>query len=120
MAIKERLIEFMKYKDISVRKFCRTIGVSETYVNSMRNSMQPDKLRVLRETYPELSIRWMMTGEGEMLNKEGEMTQSERTKLINAGADVFKDMLIASTNSATLPKCMYKKQYCETSMLVYF
>lgn len=34
MTVKERLTEYIHSKQISTREFCRTIGVSETYVNS--------------------------------------------------------------------------------------
>lgn len=47
MAVKERLIEYIKFKGMSTREFCRSIGVSETYVNSMRSSIQPDKIKII-------------------------------------------------------------------------
>ena len=67
MSVKERLREFIKYKEISERQFCRKIGVSGSYVNSMRTSIQPDKLKSISEQYPELNPIWLITGEGEML-----------------------------------------------------
>lgn len=67
MAVKERLREFIKYKRISEREFCRQIGVSTSYVNSIRTSIQPDKMKSIGEVFPELDPMWLITGEGEML-----------------------------------------------------
>lgn len=95
MAVKERLIEFIKYKKISIREFCRTIGVSETYVSSMRTSIQPDKLISIVEHYPDINTIWLMTGVGEMVSKVSEMPTIDRANLVMLGAEVFKDKLIA-------------------------
>ncbi len=56
MGVKERLREFIKYKKISERAFCRQIGVSNSYVNSIRISIQPDKMKAITEEYPELIL----------------------------------------------------------------
>lgn len=69
MGVKERLREFIKYKKISERAFCNRIGgVSFSYVNSIRKSIQPDKLKRITDAFPDLNPIWLMTGDGEMLN----------------------------------------------------
>ena len=45
--VKDRLVEYLDYKDISKNKFAKTIGVSPAYVNSIRKSIQPDKISFL-------------------------------------------------------------------------
>lgn len=67
MSVKERLREFVKYKKISMRSFEESIGVSYGYVNSIRVSIQPDKITSIAIRYPELNAEWLLTGEGEML-----------------------------------------------------
>jgi transcriptional regulator with XRE-family HTH domain len=67
MCVKERVKEFIKYKGISERVFCSSIGVSFSYVNSIRKSIQPDKMKTITEVYPELNPVWLITGDGEML-----------------------------------------------------
>jgi transcriptional regulator with XRE-family HTH domain len=94
MTVKERLIEYIKYKQISTREFCRTINVSETYVNSMRSSIQPDKLVRIAYHYPDLNTTWLMTGEGEMLKANAILPPIERDELMAAGVEIFKDKLI--------------------------
>lgn len=69
MAVKERLRVYIKTLNISEREFCRRIGVSTSYVNSIRTSIQPDKMKSIGEQFPELNPMWLITGEGEMLQK---------------------------------------------------
>lgn len=54
---------------MSDRAFCEVIGVSSSYISSMRVSIQPDKLTSIAEQFPMLNIDWLLTGEGEMLRK---------------------------------------------------
>lgn len=65
--VKHRLVTYLDYKGVSKSEFGRTIGVSSAYVTSMRKSIQPDKLKAISESYPDLNTNWLLTGEGEML-----------------------------------------------------
>jgi hypothetical protein len=96
MLVKERLIQFIKYKGISKRAFCRSVGVSETYVSSMRSSIQPDKLQSIIAHFPELNPLWLMAGEGSMLRDISNqlMPPIERHELIDASSEVFKEKLL--------------------------
>lgn len=38
-----------------------------SYVNSIRTGIQPDKMKIIAEKYPELNLMWLLTGEGDML-----------------------------------------------------
>ena len=82
MAVKERLREFIKFKKISERSFCREIGVSTSYVNSIRTSIQPDKMKSITEKYPELNPMWLLTGE-----PEGGMLQNSNSNQINGNGN---------------------------------
>ena len=61
--VKERLILFLKYKEMSQAKFQESIGASNGFVNSIRQSIQPDKLERIAKCYPELNIAWLLIGE---------------------------------------------------------
>lgn len=65
--IKERLSAYLQYKGINKSEFGRIIGVSSSYISSMRKSIQPDKAEKIASSFPDLNIAWLMTGEGEML-----------------------------------------------------
>lgn len=69
MGVKERLREYVKTLNISEREFCRQIGVSSSYINNIRQSIQPDKMKAIGEKFPELNPMWLLTGDGEMLQR---------------------------------------------------
>lgn len=66
--MKQRITEYLKLKCISKLEFANAIGVSHSYLTSMRKGMQPDKLARIQQCYPDLNIEWLVTGRGEMLN----------------------------------------------------
>lgn len=68
--VKERLIRFMKYKSIGQSKFEKLVGLSNGYINQLRNSPSPQKIQMIIEKFPELNQSWLLTGEGEMLKQE--------------------------------------------------
>lgn len=68
-SVKERLKLFLKDLNIKGVDFCKSIGVSPGFIAGMRESIQPDKLKSIAILYPSLNIGWLMTGEGEMINR---------------------------------------------------
>jgi len=70
MSVKERIMAFVKSQRISNSEFCRTIGVSNAFISSMRVSLQPDKIESIALNYPQLNVDWLLTGEGQMLKSE--------------------------------------------------
>ena len=70
VTVKQRLIHFIKYKNISQRKFESIIGVSNGFINNISKSIGAEKMHRIESAYPELNTAWLLTGEGEMLNKE--------------------------------------------------
>lgn len=74
MSVKERIKQFIEYKNLSIRGFSEIIGVSSGYITSMRKSIQPDKLESIALHFPELNIQWLLTGDGVMLNTEQKST----------------------------------------------
>ena len=66
--VKDRLVAFLQKKGINKSEFGRTIGVSNAFVSSIRQSIHPDKIGKIAIAYPDLNIEWLLTGEGEMLS----------------------------------------------------
>lgn len=71
---------------MSDRAFCEVIGVSSSYISSMRVSIQPDKLTSIAEQFPMLNIDWLLTGEGEMLKTLGNQEIKIAGKVEEPGA----------------------------------
>lgn len=82
-SVKERLIAYLEYKGINKSEFGRIIGVSNAFITSMRKSIQPDKVKAIKENFTDLNIDWLLYDEGEMLkeslrNEVESITQQER------------------------------------------
>ncbi len=69
--IKDRLKQFIKSQGIRQVAFEKEIGLSNGYVNNIRQSIQPDKLERIVLKYPQLNSGWLMTGQGGMLHDSG-------------------------------------------------
>lgn len=65
--VKERLMMFLHYLNISQGKFEKALHLSNGYVNNIKQSITPQKLSIIAAAYPELNTGWLMTGDGEML-----------------------------------------------------
>lgn len=66
--VKERLIQFIDFKGLSKNKFEELCGLSKRYVSNISVSIQPDKVKKISTTFPELNTGWLLTGNGRMLN----------------------------------------------------
>jgi len=97
MSVKQRLISYLEYKNISKSEFGRTIGVSSAYVSSIRKSIDPDKIQSITLNYPDLNLDWLMTGEGEMIK-----SSKQSSLLINNGDVEFVPLLPISAQGGTL------------------
>ena len=67
MNVKERLKEYIKYKNLTVISFERSINRSNGYVSSISKSIQPETILAISEKYPDLSIEWLLIGKGRMI-----------------------------------------------------
>ena len=67
MGIKERLVEYLKIKNIKKVHFEKSINVSNGYVNNIVKNIPYEKLSIIKELYPDLNIDWLQFGEGEMI-----------------------------------------------------
>ena len=76
--VKERLEFFLKSKKISKTDFGKAVGVSNSFVSSMRKSLGPDKIQSIAQTYPDLNVEWLLTGEGEMLKIQSTKAPTEQ------------------------------------------
>lgn len=65
--VKERLMQFVKFKKLSQKRFEEAVGLSNGYLNSLRKSPTATKLQSIIETFPDLNQQWLLTGEGSML-----------------------------------------------------
>ena len=72
--VKERTIQFIKYKGISMKSFEELCGLSTGYVTSMRKGYGSEKLNNVLIAFPDLNREWLLYGEGEMLKSKDDQS----------------------------------------------
>ena len=88
--VKQRLISFLKFKNLSQAKFEKAIGVSNGFVNNISKGIGADKLQRILSIYPELNTDWLITGKGEMLNQDSPKAPAEDTSLLQQLVDSLR------------------------------
>lgn len=75
---KVRILQYLKYKDISIRKFSEKISISPSNFNekNMPSALSGDILSRILTTYEELNPDWLLLGKGEMLRSDAQKTVS--------------------------------------------
>lgn len=70
MEIKDRISEFIQYKNITIAEFERNVSLANGYIKKFKGSIGSDKLSNIISYYPDININWLITGEGSMLKSE--------------------------------------------------
>jgi hypothetical protein len=76
MSVKQRIKTYIKHKNLSLRGFSLSIGMSENYISSMKTSIQPDVIHKIAVQYTDLNTGWLLTGEGSMLKNGTELNET--------------------------------------------
>ena len=69
MTIVSRIRQIIEYKQVSERRFCIKIGVSNGFLSKVKD-IGSEKVKKIVDAYPEISTNWLITGKGDMLKKE--------------------------------------------------
>ena len=80
--MKERLLEFLRVREISNHAFERAAGLSDSTVYNLNKGLRSDKLAQIALAFPELNIRWLLTGEGEMLSELSHAVPNKTTPTV--------------------------------------
>ena len=72
MELKERITAVLSYAELSASAFAKKIGAKTTQaiydlISGKTKTLSPDILNKVVSCYPDLSIEWLVRGEGEML-----------------------------------------------------
>lgn len=68
METKERVMKLIDALGLAKSEFERNCGLSNGYVNSMKNTIGTKGLEKILSRYPQVSKSWLIFGEGEMFD----------------------------------------------------
>lgn len=68
--VKSRITQFVEHQKISRRQFLLSCGFSESYFHNMSRGLSYEAMDKIKDTYPDLSMPWLVLGEGSMLKSE--------------------------------------------------
>lgn len=73
--ILNRIKEYLDFKGISISAFEKSIGMSNaSFGKSLKNNgaIGTDKLENILNIYPDISVEWLITGNGEMIKDDSD------------------------------------------------
>lgn len=83
MSISQRIIKYMELKNLKAVSISNKTGLSEGRISNIlkgKNEPGGKALSTILNSYPEINARWLLTGEGEMLNKNSQIVNEETIK----------------------------------------
>ncbi len=110
MSVKQRLIEFAKSQEKSVRAFEIKCGLTVGYINAIRVSISPEKIQSIVLHYPQLNTAWLMTGEGNMVRDMADEKSDLKTVKFNTHLEV---RLVTTKARAGFSDSYYSDEYLE-------
>ena len=87
--IKQRLLDFIDHKKLSVNRFCTMCGFSSAYVRNIQKTISQRYLKIISKAFPDLNIYWLETGEGQMLNEVIPISVQNNTVGNNSQQTIF-------------------------------
>lgn len=86
MKVKERLLQFIKYKKLSNLAFEKACGLSNGYIRNFKGNLGEEKLANILTAFPELNRPWLLYGDGPMLvgQPEPKITAEEKPVMANS------------------------------------
>lgn len=94
-SVKQRLIEYLEYKDIGRNRFEEMAGISLGYITKLKKSPGSEILVRILTAAPDLNKDWLLTGEGEMLKQEEVHLSSE-------GIPYYEHLLVTAGENGAL------------------
>ncbi len=97
--IKDRVLEFIKAEEISVKRFETRASLSNWAVSKMGDNTRRKILDKIVSAYPQLNMNWLLTGEGEMLSKNEPKPEISYTD----GVPYYDEMFECGFNELVAP-----------------
>lgn len=106
MNIKDRLLKYIEYKEISKLDFTKKANLVQGFFNKGQG-FNVIYLKNILNAFPDLNLEWLITGKGEMIKKVS--AEAEQIKEIQEKLKLYEDLIssLKETNE------LLKKQLAE-------
>ena len=108
----ERLLQYIDYMGISKYMFHKKLGLSNGFLDKPRG-IGSDKCANIIEQYPDISLKWLITGQGHMLGSE--LDKDERKEFANCKKELEKYMQFMHDKLAYINKLEGKLEEAQES-----
>lgn len=105
---KSRVDKYCNYAGISNRQFCRQIGVAHGYFKPTLKSIAPEVVERIGVEFPDLSLSWLVLGEGSMLTQNASMVAEAAPKYFTSHTPV---RVVTTTARAGYSDSYYADEY---------
>ena len=82
MREKEKIKKYLEYKQVSKNQFYKATGLSVGFLDS-GTSLGADKLKIIINAFPDLSLPWLLLDEGDMIGKPSVSVDNNSGVIIN-------------------------------------
>ena len=104
--IKDRTLQFIKFKGLTMKAFESRCGLSTGYVTSMRKGYGALKLTNVLTAFPDLNRDWLLFGEGPMLRTADVPKPTQQSTGDNSPNVMGNNNMVGNTiNTTHVPVC---------------
>lgn len=96
--VRQRLKNFISYRNMSIRAFQEAACLSNSFVASIDQSIAPKTRAKIQSAFPDLNMSWLLTGEGEMLRQASSQNITGNNNIVG-NSNTGNNTIIADTQA---------------------
>ena len=112
MGAKSNLLIFLKESGIKNSEFYKTTGLSNGFLDKNEN-ISSQNIEIIISKFPDLSLEWLITGEGSMLKSEAKPSAQAKEKRLIPFFDDVATIGGHNSISASVDGCMPASEYID-------
>ena len=93
MGAKSNLLKYLELNKVNKSDFYKKTGLSNGFLDKNEN-ISSQNIEIIISHYPDLSIEWLITGEGEMCRLPGKIYYEKLDENTSRLIDILQDTLI--------------------------
>ena len=70
--MRDRIRAYIRHKGISEYRFCKEVGLAPSFLHGQAAGVSARSLEKIGKAYPDLNLKWVSTGDGDMLKGDGD------------------------------------------------